>query len=242
MTDVEGIVLFLKDEGIVPSGEIVSNPSIEGGYFVPLRLTRLPNGKKSPSGNVLALARSSLSKKGYTIDFILIDEENQKIEESLRASLLISFPDDIRNSFFSFGEGSPYVLVETKKQLSDQTILHLEEHLHKFAELFSLSSLSLVYLKETNTATKAEILSAVRHLAPADVPRLTSYLNNQDLNVPSPDWLSRRLDALRKSNLVLRRRDGKYALSMKALALLGTRKSRRSPDIRRLLALTRQGS
>ena len=48
-------------------------------------------------------------------------------------------------------------------------------------------------------------------------------------------------DAMRKNNLVLRRHDGTYVLSRKALELLGTRKHRRSPDVGRFLALARQG-
>lgn len=242
MTDVERVIELLSQMSLPVFGEIVSNPSTPRGYFVPLLLTKGTDGKKSPSGRTLALARSSLLQHEYAIDFILIDEESRQIEESLRASLLSSFPNDVRNSYFSSDEGHPQAWIEFKTQPNAETTRRVEEHLRKFADLFSLPSLSMRSLGEADTATKIEILSAIRQLAPVDLPSLVRKLTAQDLNVPSIDWANRRLDALRKSHLVLRRHDGTYVLSRKALELLGTRKHRRSPDISRLLALARQGS
>jgi len=242
MTDVARIVAFLGDNDISIAGEIVSNPSTASGYFVPLRLKRLANGAKSPSGRALAFARSALLELGYTIDFILIDEETRHVEEGLRASLLSSFPDSVRNSFFSPGAKHPQAWIEFKGQPDSETTRRLEEHLRKFAELFSLPSLSMIRLGETDAATKIEILSAVRQLAPVDVATLERELTSQGLGFPSRDWANRRLDALRKSDLVVWRRDGTYVLTEKALAQLGTRKDRKSPDVRRFLALARRGS
>lgn len=241
MTDTTIITTLLRDKGLLVEGEIVSNPSTPKGYFVPLRLTRRPGGGKSPSGRALALVRSSLAELGYAIDFILIDEEARQIEESLRASLLSSFPDDVRNSYFSPGEGSPQAWIEFKRQPDVAVARRLEGHLNKFADLFGLPSLSMTPLGETDTATKTEILSAARQLAPVDVSTLATVIAAQGLGVPSVDWMSRRLDSLRKSSLVLRRQDGTYVLTKEALTLLGTLKSRRSPDVRRVLALARRG-
>jgi hypothetical protein len=223
-------------------GEVVSNPSTPRGYFVPIRLTRHADGGKSPSGRTLALARSSLAEFGYVIDFILIDEETQQVEESLRASLLSSFPDDVRNSFFSPGGKQPQAWIEFKRRPDAETTHRLAEHLRKFADLFSLRTLAMTPLGEADTATRIQLLSAVRQLAPVDIPTLAKALAAQGLDVPSLDWANRRLDALRKIKLVLRRRDGTYVLTKEALAQLGTTKGPRSPDVRRLLALARRGS
>lgn len=242
MIDMERIAAFLIEKDLRVVGKIVSNPSNPTAYFVPLRLTRRADGRKSPSGRALAVARSDLSKLGYVVDFILIDEKTRDIEESLRASLLSSFPDDVRNSFFSPGEGLPQAWIEFKGPPDPEIMHRLGEHLGKFAELFSLPSLSMTEIGKANTATKIEMLSAVRQLAPVDVPTLAMELTARGFDVPSLDWTNRRLDALRKSNFVLRRRDGAYALTMEALARLGTRKGRRSPDVHRLLALARRGS
>lgn len=242
MTDVERIAALLKDKDLPIMGEIVSNPSTPSGYFVPLRLTQLSGGGKSPSGRALARARSNLAELGYVIDFILIDEETPLVEESLRASLLSSFPDDVRNSFLSADNGSPHAWIEFKRKPNTEIALRLDEHLRKFADLFSLPNLSMTAIGEANTATKIEILSAIRQLAPVDAPTLGRDLAGKGHDVPSPDWTNRRLDALRKGNLVLRRHDGTYVLTTTALAQLGTRKGPRSPDVRRLLALARRDS
>ena len=241
MADVTHIIDFLANKGLPIDGEIVSNPSTPNGYFVPLRLKRLPGGEKSPSGRALAVARSSLLALGYTVDFILIDEETRHIEESLRASLLSSFPNDIRNAFFSPSGAQPQAWIEFKGPPDEPTIRRLDEHLRKFAEIFSLPSLSMTRLGETEAATKIEILSAIRQIAPADVPSLMNELISRGLGVPSIDWVNRRLDALRKSGHVLRRRDGAYVLTARALTQLGTHKDRRSPDVRRVLAIARRG-
>jgi hypothetical protein len=242
MTDLAQIAALLTEIDIPVAGTIVSNPSTPNAYFVPLRLTRRADGRKSPSGRTLAGARSSLSELGYVVDFILIDEETRDIEESLRASLLSSFPDDVRNSFFSPGKKHPQAWIEFKGPPDAETTRRLGEHLRKFADLFSLPSLSMTPIGEADTATKIEILSAVRQLAPVDVATLARELAAQGHDVPSLDWTNRRLDALRKSNLVLRRSDGTYVLTTEALARLGTRKGPRSPDVSRLLALAWRGS
>lgn len=242
MTDLAGIEALLRENDLPVAGTIVSNPSAPNAYFVPLRLTRRANGRKSPSGRTLAAVRSRLLNLGYVVDFILIDEKARDIEESLRASLLSSFPDDVRNSFFSPGEKNPQAWIEFKAPADAEITRRLEEHLRKFADLFSLPSLSMAPIGEANTATKIEVLSAVRQLAPVDVATLARKLAAQGHGVPSPDWTKRRLDALRKSNLVLRRRNGTYVLTAQALARLGTRKNSRSPDVSRVLALARRGS
>ncbi|WP_234731320.1 hypothetical protein [Acidocella facilis] len=242
MNDLGQIEALLKDHNLPLVGAIVSNPSTPGGYFVPVLLTWSASGGKSPSGKALAVAKASLLEAGYTVDFILIDERTSSIEESLRASLLGSFPSDVRNAFFSYGEGEPQAWIEFKRQPDPSTVVRLEGHLAKFAELFALPGLSLTILGEAATATRLEILSTVRQFSPIDLPSLMRELKRQDFCVPSQDWMNRQLDALRKGNLVLRRRDGNYTLTTEALTRLGTRKDRRSPDVRRILALARGSS
>ena len=242
MTDLAPIAALLRENDLPVAGTIVSNPSAPNAYFAPLRLTRRADGRKSPSDRTLATVRSSLLELGYVVDFILVDEETRDIEESLRASLLSSFPDHIRNSFLSTDNRHPQAWIEFKGPPDAETARRLEEHLRKFADLFALPSLSMTPTGEADTATRTEILSAVRQLAPVDVAALARELTARGHDVPSLDWTNRRLDALRKSDLVLRRHDGTYVLTTEALARLGTRKGPRSPDVSRLLALARRGS
>lgn len=175
------------------------------------------------------------------VDFLIVDEKFQQIEENIRASLLASFPEDVRNSFYSTWDIRPQVWVEFKRQPNGDMKTRVEAHLRKFAELFSLPALEMIPLGEVEAATRYEVLTAVRQLAPVWPEALADTLRAQGLRVPSLDWTNRRLDALRKSNLVVRRSDGAYVLTREALAHLGTTKGRRSPDVRRFLALARRG-
>ena len=168
-------------------GDIVSSPSTQNAYFVPLRLTRRADGGKSPSGRTLATVRSNLLNLGYLVDFILVDEETRDVEESLRASLLSSFPNNVRNSFLSLDQENLRAWIDFKALPDAKTTRRLEEHLRKFAELFSLPTLFMTPIGEADTATRIAILSAVRQLAPVDVGTLTKELAARGHEVPSRD-------------------------------------------------------
>jgi len=241
MTDVENILDALAANALDLRGTVVANPSASRAYFIPLRLVRHSDGHKIPSGSLLAKAKASLQKIGIAVDFILIDEHARDVEESLRASLLSSFPDKVRNSFYESDEKQPRAWIELKGALDSELTDRLNEHLKNFAKLFSLPCLSMKTIGEANTPTKIEILTVVRQFAPVDVWTLARELAKRGYDVPSTDWVSRRFDALRKADLVLRRKDGTYVLTMEALSRLGTRKGPRSPDLKRLLALARRG-
>ena len=242
MPELTEITQFLNSVGLPPLGKIVANPSIPKGYFVPLARSRDASGAQAPSGRALASARSTLLKGGYTIDFILINEEFRIVEESLRASLINSFPNEVRNLYYSASDTNPQAWIDFKKQPDADIKRRIAEHLDVFSRLFSLPGIVWSELGETKTPTKSEILSAVRQLAPIDIGQLVIQLESQGLVVPSPEWARRTLDALRKSKLVIRKGDGRYILTMEALSRLGSRKGNQSPDVRRILALARRGA
>ena len=89
--------------------------------------------------------------------------------------------------------------------------------------------------------SKLAILTIIRAEAPVAPQRILELLSAKGLSVPSMDWLSRQLDAYRKSGDVVRLATGSMALTKKALHVLGTKKNRASPDISRLLAMARGG-
>lgn len=242
MSNTDVIINTLREQDIIIEGDIVENPATPNGYFVPLRIhSRLRHGKR-PSGQALSIVRSRLLELGYAVDFIFIEDEDKNIENSLRASLLNSFPDEVRNVYFSTTKGTPQIWIDFKRQPTEEISNRLKAHLEKFSDIFALSRWSFAELGDAKTATRIEILSIIRQLAPVQLSTLTKALTDHGYAVPSPDWMNRRLDALRKTSLVIRRQDGSYALTTEALAKLGTRKNRRSPDIQRLLALARRES
>lgn len=232
----------LKKEGIHVENDVIANPSAANAYFVPIRLTDRSKEHKRPSENALRTARSRLLDLGYLIDFIFVDDESRNIEESLRASLISSFPHDVRNAYFSYIDGNPKIWIDFKRPLEEQVLNRLQNHLATFSDLFALPKTSYAALGDINTPTRIEILSTIRQLAPVSVSTLANALLGRSFTVPSTDWLNRRLDVLRKTHLVIRRKDGSYVVTMEALAKLGTRKGRGSPDVQRLLALARRDS
>jgi hypothetical protein len=241
INDEEKISEFIAKQGLTLAGAIAANPLVPNGYFIPLRVTDERAGRRTPSARTLAKTKNDLYNLEYNVEFILIEEKSNNIENLIRASLLASFPEHIRNSFYSQWSGKPQVWVEFKRQPDIGIKSRIEAHLEKFGELFSLPGLRMTLLGEIETATKLEVLAAVRQLAPIGPEALAEALRTDGLHIPSLDWTIRRLDSLRKSNLVLRRSDGAYVLTREALSRMGTIKGRRSPDIRRFLALARRG-
>jgi len=59
MREEEKVLQLLKDGGISAAGAIVANPSVESGYFVPLRLSYESDGTKTPSGRTLATVKEN---------------------------------------------------------------------------------------------------------------------------------------------------------------------------------------
>lgn len=240
-SDEEKISRFLAEQGLRLAGSIAANPLVPKGFFIPLHVVHERAGRRTPTARTLAKAKYDLSDLNYTVEFILIDNDSQKVEELIRASLLASFPENVRNSFYSKWGTKSQVWVEFKRQPDGHVKSRVEAHLRKFAEVFSLPDLQMMPLGEIEAATKLEILTTIRQLAPIGPAALADALRADGLHIPSLDWTTRRLDSLRKGNLVLRCGDGTYVLTREALSRLGTMKGRRSPDVRRLLALARRG-
>ena len=67
-------------------------------------------------------------------------------------------------------------------------------------------------------------------------------LAKKQFAVPNRVWLNHALDRLRKAGAVIRKKDGKFILTLKGLSSLGTLKNRLSPDVVRALAIARKGS
>jgi len=231
----------LQRDGAQLAGEVISNPAVEGGLFIPLRVSRDAAGKQRPSHKELANLRNDLATIGFSAELLIIDEQTKSIEEGLRASLLSSFPDFVRNSFVTTIELVAHVWIDEKRIILDNERNSIESLAQQYVEITELRGYHLYFMRDELLATNTEVLSIVRKQAPIGCEELCEILQDRGFSVPSLDWINRKFDALRKAGLLLRRSDRSYVLTSEGLRRLGTRKNRNSPDISRLLALARRG-
>lgn len=231
---------LLAAHGAELAGELVANPGIPNGIYLPLRLSRDTSGRQLPSHRDLANLRSDLAGAGFSAEFLLIDREARSLEDSLRASLISSFPELVRNSFLTMTDGAANIWVDNKREISDEDAARITSAINEYRKLSSFKRFKVHFITEESLATNTEILALIRKLAPVGCDGIESALSERGFSVPSLDWINRKFDAMRKAGLVVRLSNGTYVLTAHALHRLGTLKNRHSPDISRLLALARR--
>jgi hypothetical protein len=228
---------YLTHSGIELSGPLTASSSDQADItaFV---VTRFDSEKKQRPSNVqLSKISAELSERGIIIKFILINDDLKEIEGQVRANLLHQFGQYVRNSFLSTADGDAVLWLDVKAALEESVHSAIREHAVKLLDLYGIKLRDVALTKEENTPGKVAILSAVRRRSPVKLAALSAYLKGQGFSVPSDDWLTRRLDNLRRTGFVIRQHTGAYSLTSHALTTLGTTRTRRSPDIARILAL-----
>jgi hypothetical protein len=233
------IVEELISHGLLANSEPISDPIDPSRYFVFLRVDFDERGRQSPSRNTIETAVAALKERGLVVEALLIDTRTLDIESGVRASLLHSHPDAVRNVFLSITKKGVSVWIDAKRSLDDGLRKSIAERLSVFLGQFDLVVDSLATLGEGNTPGKLALLNAIRLGAPATLESLTARLQSSGFVVPSVDWLKRRLDVHRRAGDVVRLHDGSFALNAATIRALGTSQRGRSPDISRLLALAR---
>lgn len=237
------IATKLSSEQLNIAGIVEKSADESTGYFVYVSVARDHEGVQSPSNFKLKKLKEGFSEQGIDLDFILSDELANDIEAGLRATLLINHADSIRNVFLSLNSREARVWIDPKPNAQE----HLNE-IDSTARLyllgFKLSLLSISFTINENLPTAFVILKILRICAPASLNELSDKIQSKKLTIPSDDWLKRKLDGLRKKELVVwlkgePEHPHSYALSLKALKALGTEKKRSSADITRLLAIAK---
>lgn len=240
MPDIERICEALEAHGVESVGEIVADVEGLRRYFVSVSVNRDRDNRQVPSNRKLAEIKEVLLQAGISVTFLLRDAVAQDLETGLRATLLHSHIDHIRNVFLSIDKRSVHVWVEPKRELSES---HYSDMAKRSAEFLALSDLELGALSSMSDASlpsQLACMDAIRLLAPATLPVIRDFLTMSGFTVPSEHWLTRRLDTIRRANKVVRLGSGSYALSAHGLQVLGTAKRRSSPDITRMLALAKR--
>jgi len=125
MLDAIQISRLLEELQIRTAGEIIQ-PSAPGeSYFVFIPVTRDSDNRQLPTNRRLQEVKAVLLEAGATVEFLLTDEQTHDIEAGLRATLLHSFADDVRNVFLSLGADSARVWIEPKRALEGLVVAEM---------------------------------------------------------------------------------------------------------------------
>ena len=241
MPDEMQLEEILRKEGLLVSGCVVKDGLVDGVAYAFIEVKRDRNNLQTPSNKALAKIKHDLMDRGVNVDFILRDGARQDIEAGARATVRYSFDKVIRNLFLSEDGTLARVWIVPKSRVSDDVMGRVENTLKIFLEGVGLRLESVNLTGDENIPTKTACMRTIREYSPTESSRISAVLREKGFTVPSDDWMSRRLDSLRKGGLVVRLKNGRYALSSAGLKGLGTTKNKSSPDVARMLDLARYG-
>ena len=242
MSDESIITDFLAANDVAVYGHIIREGVDAQKYYVFVEVKRDGRNHQEPSNMRLASIKTSLLELGYVIDFILTDGAQRDIEVSVRASLLHSFGALVRNSFLSTTETGVVVWVEPKLGLTEDQARDIKQTINRALSLFDISLREVRLTRDDKLPSRTACLTVLRKISPADTALLSHELTARGLTVPSPAWLTRLLDNLRKNGQIIRLKSGHYALTLAGIKGLGTAKNANSPDLSRLLDLAKRGN
>jgi hypothetical protein len=241
MNDATIIETILNKSEISLSSSIIPDGYESRRFYVFVDIKRDGNNLQIPSNYKLSNAGNALKELGIEVDFILTDAHQQDIEAGIRASLLHSFGDTIRNAFLSTDKQTAYIWMVPKGHVSETDLSVIHKKLTVYLDLVGFKLGSIYLTNKENLPTKTVCCRNLRKIAPADLTKLRDTLRAEGFTVPSDSWMSHMADNLRKNGLIVRLHNGSYALSFEGLRALGSSKTRKSPDIFRLLDLARSG-
>ena len=240
MSREAAILRILEDSEISIRGRLVQDIGNSLRYFANVVIEFDQQGKRKPSTVRLQEVKGLLLNQGIELEYLLTDSASADLETGLRATLLSAFPDYVRNAFSAVSGEKAHAWIEPKKILDEKVREAISARVQLYFGLSEIKVVSFALLTEENVPGKAALLSGIRILAPVALADLSMYLTGRGFTIPSLDWLRRRADALRKSGDIVQRHDLKLVLTLNSLRALGTQKNGRSPDVSRMLALTRK--
>lgn len=232
---------LLLEKGVALAGPIVTNQDEDPIYLAFVRAKISPDGRREPSSFALNSISKQVLELGVRLSFVLIDGERDDLDGSIKTMLLGKFPEIIRNSFSTFTGKTADIWIEPKQVLDASQRTEIESSISSFLGFLNLTAKSVNITQSENIPTPTALLRIVRVLAPCSVDEIIDVLSKKDFAVPNRVWLNHAMDKLRKSGVLVRKKNGQFILTLKGLTSLGTSKNRLSPDIARALAIAQKG-
>lgn len=231
----------LKANGITLSGRLAEDIFDEKHFYVFVDVFRNSENLQVPSNKKLNDIKGYIAELGINVEFILTDATKRSIEDGLRASMLHSFPETVRNSFLTMSGAESRVWLVPKAAISDDLLEEITHKARLYLAIFDIMDFSIELTSAANLPSRIACLAVIRNKSPTNLQDITETLRRRHFTIPSEDWMSRMLDVLRRNGMIIRSKGGNYAMTLAGLKALGTAKGRRSPDIARILALARSG-
>lgn len=240
--DVEATIVHdLENLGVIVEDGLVADPDDETVFYAFVFISTNERGQQSPSKHQLSRASKALEAKGFYVNYILLEGDDEAVEASVKVALEKRFPEEINNVFVNDKRTGFEVWVEPRKQLDESRYSEIENVISELLDLMNISKSRIFFTSTATLPTPTACLTAIRLLAPATLDAIIGNLNKRGLSVPSEQWMKRMLDRLRRSGRITRLTNGTYVLTLNSLAILGSGKGRHSPDVKRALELARRG-
>ena len=209
---------------------------------VPETLIGRKASRETTSHRQLAILRNQIKQQlQLDVEFVLIrDPLQQHIEAGLNALLQTRFADQVGAAYLSAQSDGTYdIWIEkTAEGVGDLALSPLISE--ALAEYLKLIGARIGVVRVIGAQTKAPsvpvILRAAKRLAPVEAGDLLESLVELGFIVPSTSWLESKLDTLRRRNLLIRLRTGRYVLSESGLSIVPHGRARHSSDVERALA------
>ncbi|MCC6597769.1 MAG: hypothetical protein IT559_03155 [Alphaproteobacteria bacterium] len=229
----------LGEAGVLLVGNLAQDATDTNKFYAFVETKQSKDGKQEPSNYKLRKISESFAEDHIFILFIIVQDDRENIQASLKSALFRFFPEIVRNVFVSSEKNDLYVWVEPKKVLTENEKNDIQLKINEVLEVLEIKSSAVKFTSSENLPTKTVCLNLIRLKAPITQAYLELELVHRGFHIPNGEWLSNILDNLRKSGLLLRSRNAKYALTLEGLKNAGTRKNRRSPDVVRALDIAK---
>lgn len=215
---------FIEDEDV-----LIINIPMDFLSTGTVSLRKIENIKKSLADNF----------ETRVIDSIIQSERSSAVQSGIESIIneeISSNNYDLSLIFQSAGE--IFVFLKFKNSIDLEKLSKIEENLKKYFEILKIKNFNIDITKESNNPpTLAAILRSAKKISPFSSEEIIKELKRRSFDLPSEKWIDRQLDIIRKKGLVIRRQDGKYALTYKGILVTPITKNRNSSDVERVLYL-----
>ena len=240
-SNIEKINESLKKFSIYLLQPAIIDPTDKNHVIIFLNPSPRYTGVKRLSKFAFSKAVDKIEDLGYRVTIHLSDGERSDLISSLKFSLFKRYQGLINNIFLDENKEGNSIWIDLKKNIGDISKQEIVYSARIAAETITQKPLQVSFLDEANKPTPTIILSALRIAAPSTAVQLSRFLQDNGFDVPSSIWVRSELRKLCNKGVALRlSSEHGYSLTYKGLMLLGSGKSRFSPDVRRALALARR--
>jgi len=241
MTDVAELSSLITDAGVILTAPVMRSPYEPLKHIAFIKSYINDSGIEEPASGFLSRLKNQAEALGYDIDFVKTGGVYQDIEAAVRLTAQRTLPNVIDNCYVSIEGEKVTIWIAPKQTISKEDAEVLNRKLKSYIEGLSFNIQSIIYPSSEKTPSKWACLSYIRQKSPVGAEQITRGLQDKGFSVPSHEWMSKNLDNMRKGGLVVRMKNGSYALTLDALKIMGTAKNGRSADIRRMLDIAQRG-